>query len=71
MPGPAPFLSKTTRLFDRIEAGDREAAFDLARLYRPENLTDFLDFVCPSRTPTTRLFDTLADAYDAWLHTAR
>ena len=69
MPGPA-LPTKTVRLFDRIEHGDLEAAYELARLYRPDDATDFIRFVCPTGPPTTRLFDTLVDAYDAWLHTA-
>lgn len=65
MPGPA-VPAKTRKLMDRIEAGDREAAFDLARLYRPDDLTDLVRFVWPDGAPPTTLFDTLADAYNAY-----
>lgn len=62
---------KTRNLIDRIESGDREAAYDLARLYRPDDITDLVEFVSPGLAPTTRTFDTLADAYDCYLNTCR
>lgn len=66
MTGPAS-VSKTLELIERVEAGDREAAFDLARLYRPDSTDDFVRFVVPDRIPPPWLFDALCDAYTAWL----
>lgn len=59
-------VSTALELVERIEAGDREAAYDLARLYRPDNVDDFVQFVCPDHPPAPWLFDALADAYSAW-----
>ena len=60
--------SRTLELLDRVERGDREASYDLVRLYRPADLTEFVTFVWTDDTlgPPVWLFDNLADAYDAW-----
>lgn len=63
MPGPASLPNKTRNLLDRIEHGDRLAAYDLARLYRPDDITDLIELVCPDRQVPSRVFDALADAY--------
>lgn len=52
-------------LIERVEHGDREAAYDLARAYRPDTLTELVEFVTDGH-PTFGLFDVLADAYAAW-----
>ena len=61
--------SRTLELLDRVERGDREASYDLARIYRPADLTEFVTFVWTDETtgPPAWLFDNLADAYSAWL----
>jgi hypothetical protein len=48
--------SKTRALITRVENGDAHAAFDLARLYRPDDINDFVDFVCPGRALRPELF---------------
>jgi hypothetical protein len=61
--------SRTLELLDRVEQGDREAAYDLVRLFRPQDLTEFVTFVWTDETmgPPAWLFDSLADAHAAWL----
>lgn len=67
-----PALSVKTRdLVTRAETGDREACFDLARLLKPHNTEELVLFVRPDGLITTRLFDALADAYNAWREHAR
>lgn len=66
MPGPAKHPVKTRDLLSRVEAGDREAAFDLARLLRPDTLTELVEFVSPLCPPTPALFDVLADAHSCY-----
>lgn len=66
MPGPVT-ASDAIALIERVERGDREAAFDLACAYRPDTLTEFVEFVSDGH-PTFGLFDVLADAFNAWRH---
>lgn len=61
-----PLPNKTLELIDKVEAGDRAAALDLAELYKPETISEFCDFVRPERPIPTWLFDALADAYHAY-----
>lgn len=60
----APLAIKTLELIERVEAGDREAAFDLAQLYKPDSVRDFVEFVATNGAVTAGMFDVLADAYD-------
>lgn len=53
-------------LLHRCERGDREAAYDLARTLRPQNVTELVEFVWPEYPPTPEMFDVLADAYNAY-----
>lgn len=65
MPGPA-VPAKTAALIERVEHGDRGAALTLAELYRPDDIEDFVEFVCPHKHISAWLFDVLADAHAAW-----
>lgn len=60
---------ETRRLLERVERGDREAAYDLARLLRPDDLADLIGYVCPDAPPRPDLFGVLVDAYRDYLDT--
>ena len=53
-------------LLNRCEKGDREAAYDLARVLRPQSVTELVEFVWPEHPPTPEMFDVLADAFNTY-----
>lgn len=61
-----PLPAKTQGLVDEVEQGNKEAAHELARIYRPDDTTDLVRFVHPDGAPPTWLFDNLADAFTAY-----